>query len=157
VSKPETLYYTAVHKLLPRTIHREKMANPYRGGTADVWYSGNLDDLWVEYKWLAPLPKKALVHPAELMSPLQQRWHEGRHKEGRNVVVILGTLDGAWVFEGTSWDTPLHPDVIRTQGFSKQMIADYIKKRTLIDVLVNPPDPDNSSDISVRASDDDDD
>ena len=130
MSKPETRYYTAVHKLLPRTVHREKMHNPYRGGTADVWYSGNLDDLWVEYKWLATLPKTAPTCLDRLLSPLQQQWLTGRHEEGRNVVVILGTPEGAWVFEGVSWKEPLSPDVIRTHGLTKQSVAEYIKKRT---------------------------
>jgi hypothetical protein len=157
MSGPETRFYTAVHKLLPRTIYREKMANPYSGGTADVWYSGNFDDLWAEYKWIPTLPKQAPVCLDKLLSSLQQRWLAGRHEEGRNVVVILGTPEGAWVFEGTSWTIPLPPDVIRTQGFSKQMIADYIKKRVSIDVLVNPHYPDNSSNLPVRTGDDDDD
>ena len=130
MSKPETRYYTAVHKLLPRTVHREKMHNPYRGGTADVWYSGNLDDLWVEYKYIAKLPKTAPICLDRLLSPLQQQWLAGRHEEGRNIVVILGTPERAWVFEGMSWKEPLSPDVIRTHGLTKQSVAEYIKKRT---------------------------
>ena len=132
MGKPETRYYSAVHKLLPSKLHREKMHNPYRGGTADVWYSGNLDDLWVEYKWLANLPKKAPVCLDKLLSPLQQQWLLGRHEEGRNIVVILGTPDGAWVFDGASWKEPLNPDVIRTAGFTKQNVADYIYNRTCL-------------------------
>ena len=130
MSKPETRYYTGVHKLLPREVHREKMHNVYRGGTADVWYSGNLDDLWAEYKWLAKLPKKAPVRLDKLLSPLQQLWLTGRHEEGRNIVVILGTPEGAWVFEGAAWKEPLDPNVIRTQGLTKQKVADYINNRT---------------------------
>lgn len=132
MSKPETRFYTAVHKFLPplRELHREKMHNLYRGGTADVWYSGSLDDLWVEYKWLATLPVKAPIRLDKLLSPLQQQWLNGRHEEGRNVVVILGTPEGAWVFEGVSWKEPLSPDTIRTRGFTKQSVAEYIKKRT---------------------------
>jgi len=159
MSKPETRFYTAVHKLLPssKVLHREKMHNPYRGGTADIWYSGTLADLWVEYKWLSILPKKALVNIEKELSPLQQQWLKGRHKEGRNVAVILGTPEGAWVFEGVSWETPLNPDTIRTQGFTKQTIAEYIKKRVqLDDVLANPHDTGNTSDLPTRSRDDDD-
>lgn len=132
MSKPETRFYSAVHKHLPSNVHREKMNNPYRGGTPDVWYSGNLDDLWAEYKWLASLPKKAPVRPEKLLSPLQQQWLKQRHEEGRNTVVILGTPEGAWVFEGVSWTQPLDPDIIRTQGLTKHKVADYIKKRTTL-------------------------
>jgi len=159
MSKPETRYYTAVHKLLPplSELHREKMHNIYRGGTADVWYSGKLDDLWVEYKWLAALPKKAPVCLDKLLSPLQQQWLTGRHEEGRNIVVILGTPEGAWVFEGASWKEPLNPDAIRTDGLTKRKVAEYIKKRTCLnDVLANPRYTGDQSDLSSIADNDDD-
>ena len=159
MSKSETRFYTAVHKLLPplRELHREKMHNIYRGGTADVWYSGNLDDLWVEYKWLAKLPKTAPILLGRELTPLQQQWLEGRHEEGRNVCVILGTPKGAWVFEGLSWKEPLNPDVIRTTGLTKLNVADYINKRTSINAsLANPRYTGDQFDLPFIANDDDD-
>jgi hypothetical protein len=132
VSKPETRFYTAVHRLLPplHELHREKMHNIYRGGTADVWYSGRLDDLWVEYKWIAKLPVKAPVRLYKELSPLQLRWLRGRYEEGRNVVVILGTPEGAWVSENLDWERDIDPVSIRIRGITKQFVADYITKRT---------------------------
>lgn len=156
-SGPETRFIRAVHKLLPRNVHREKMHNPYRGGTADVWYSGNADDLWVEYKQLAKLPKKAPVCLDKLLSPIQQRWLSERHEEGRNIVVILGTPEGAWIFEGRAWSEPLRPDDVRTSGLSKQSVADYIQKRTTLnDVLANPRHPDQQLDLPFTTNGDDD-
>jgi hypothetical protein len=128
--KPETAFYRGIHKLLPHTVYRVKMYNPLTGGIPDVWYSGNLDDLWVEYKWIAKVPKKALIRLDKLLSPLQQRWLEERHEEGRNIVVILGSPEGAWIFEGAAWKEPLDPVAIRTVNASKQNVADYIEKRT---------------------------
>lgn len=157
MSKPETRFYTAVHKLLPRGLHREKMHNPFRGGTADVWYSGNADDLWVEYKWLARLPVRTSICLDKLLSPLQQQWLLGRYEEGRNVVVILGTPKGAWVFEGASWTRPLSPDVIRTGGLTKRNVADYITKRTCLDdEMANPRYAGNQSNLSFAFDDNDD-
>ena len=134
MSKPETRYYTAVHKKLPpaRVLHREKMHNLYRGGTADVWYSGTLDDLWVEYKWLAKLPVRAFVDLTKELSALQKQWLSGRHAEGRNVCVILGTPEGGWICEGVSWMEPIDPDAIRTRSMSKHEVAEYIKTRTCL-------------------------
>jgi hypothetical protein len=132
-SKPETTYYLAVNKLLPKSLHKEKIHNPYRGGTADFWYSGNLDDLWVEYKYIAKLPKRD-DSPCKLdLSQLQLQWLRGRHDEGRNVVVILGTPLGSWVYTGLEWETKLvtRPDIIQT-GLTKQNVANYIRRRTMI-------------------------
>lgn len=96
-AKPETTFYTGVHKHLT-DLYFEKMANPYRGGTFDCWYSGRRD-LWVEYKFIE-LPKrdttvidlctprgKAMGSP---LSALQQQWGADRWAEGRNVWVIVG-------------------------------------------------------------------
>lgn len=130
MSKPETRFYTAVHKRLPPEVYRVKTANPYTGGIPDCWYSGTAADLWVEYKWLDPLPKRAPVRAFKLLSGLQREWLTGRHEEGRNTVVILGTPVGAWVFEGLSWQQPLDPDKIRAHGLTKQQVADYIHTRT---------------------------
>ena len=89
-AKPETTFYTSVHRHLPPLdkLHREKMANPYRGGTADHWYDGPDADLWIEWKFIV-LPKRGnttidLVTPRgkKLESPLsalQQDWLAGRH------------------------------------------------------------------------------
>lgn len=130
-TKSETRYYSAIHKLLAKEVYREKMHNPYRGGTPDVWYSGKTSDLWVEYKYLAKVPKVAAITMTNLLSPLQQEWLKGRFKEGRNVAVILGSPYGAWVFEDDSWLTPLDPEQLRTRGLSKVEVADYIWSRTM--------------------------
>ena len=126
-NKPETNFYRGVHKLLPREIYREKMYNPLRGGTPDVWYSGNAGDLWVEYKWLAKVPKQVPIRLYKLLSPLQFSWLNARHKEGRNVAVVLGTPEGAWVFRDTTWEFDLDPDLLRECALSKHYVADYIK------------------------------
>lgn len=132
-TKPETRYYTAVHKLLPKNLYREKMHNPYRGGTPDVWYSGTADDLWVEYKYIAKVPKLAPISMDKLLSPLQLEWLRRRYEEGRNVVVILGSPDGAWVFERLQWEGVLLPDDLRSNGRSKQEVADYIRRRVMME------------------------
>ena len=69
------------------------MHNAYRGGTPDVWYSGSRGDLWVEYKWIARIPKRGTIVPK--LSPLQLDWLTKRKAQGRNVLVIVGSPKGA--------------------------------------------------------------
>lgn len=157
MSGPETRFYTGVHKLLPRTVYREKTHNPYRGGTPDVWYSGNADDLWVEYKWLAKLPRSAPVVLTKLLSPLQQRWLDQRHAEGRNVAVVLGTPEGAWIMSGKMWKLDIDPADIRAANKSKHDVARYIEERiTIHDVLANPSHAGDGSDLPSIVDDNDD-
>jgi hypothetical protein len=122
-SKPETVFYTAINKLLPRELHKEKMNNPYRGGTADFWYSGRLGDIWVEYKWLPKVPKSAFE--ADL-SELQLKWLRERHDEGRNVAVIIGSPDGVMILKNKTWIGLLAPEFT----FTRKDTADWIVEET---------------------------
>lgn len=101
-SGPENRYLASINRLLPETIHREKMHNPYRGGTFDMWYSGKMADIWVEYKWVPKIPKKGLTPD---LSELQKKWGRGRTEEGRRVYVIVGTPEGGVVFNAPNeWE-----------------------------------------------------
>jgi hypothetical protein len=110
VAKPETTFYESLHRHLPEKarLHREKMANPYTGGTADVWYSGDLSDLWVEYKFIEVPKRDATMIDLckfDMLSGLQQEWIKGRVREGRNVWVIVGCREGGVIFKGLEWTT----------------------------------------------------
>lgn len=100
-AKPETTFTASVHRHLPplSELYREKMANPYRGGTPDYWYSAKRD-LWVEWKYIV-LPKRdgTLVDVGSELSPLQQLWIDSRRREGRDVWVIAGSKDGGIIFQ----------------------------------------------------------
>lgn len=122
-SKPETNFTRSVHKHLSKT-YVEKMANPYRGGTPDVWYSGHLGDLWVEYKYLQKLPRTAEIRPD--LSPLQILWLRRRHADGRNVAVVVGCPEGAVVYRDLDWEQGLRPEEFRTRLITRPALAEWI-------------------------------
>lgn len=140
-SKPETTFYTAVHRHLPplSELHREKMANPYRGGTFDHWYDGKRD-LWVEWKFI-DVPKRPdtvidLVTPRgkkmeSPLSALQQQWGRDRHNNGRHVWVIVGCKEGGVVFTDLSWEEKLTADEFCTWMLTRKQIADRIRDHVL--------------------------
>lgn len=108
-SGPETRFIASVHRYLPPPdeFHREKMANPYRGGTADSWYSSKRD-LWVEWKWVdLPAREDTVISIVDGKKPplsvLQQDWITRRVDEGRNVWVIVGSLAGGLILPN-GWD-----------------------------------------------------
>jgi hypothetical protein len=129
-SKPETTFYTSVHRHLPplSELHREKMANPYRGGTFDHWYSG-VRDLWIEWKFIV-LPKRETTlvdicsgkNPS--MTALQQEWGRQRFDEGRNVWVIVGCAEGGVIFrDPMSWVFPLVMGTFRARVQDRKTLA----------------------------------
>lgn len=105
------------------------MNNPYRGGTADYWYSGNKSDLWVEYKWLAKVPVKTTnltTGKKPALSMLQQKWLEKRHDEGRNVAVVVGLPEGVIILRKKMWSNDLCFDNL----ISKEQLASWITTQT---------------------------
>jgi hypothetical protein len=132
-SGPETRFIASVHRHLPPAdqFHREKMANPYRGGTADSWYSGKRD-LWVEWKFIE-LPKRDTTmidltggkNPP--LSPLQQDWIRGRNREGRDVWVVIGCKEGGLILPGVRyWDAPFPTEYYRKRLLTRPEVAQRI-------------------------------
>ena len=136
-SKPETTFYTSVHRFLPplSQLHREKMANPYRGGTADHWYSGPIKDLWIEWKFLL-LPKRdstvvdLIGGKNPLISPLQQEWLKQRDAEGRHLWFVLGCKEGGDVFEFGQWAGAYMTKHLRERVEPRANIAARIVRHT---------------------------
>ena len=95
--KPENNFIARIHKYLPAALHREKMHNAYRGGTPDVWYSGSVRDLWVEYKYIQHVPKRSATRIPVDLSDLQRQWINRRLIEGRNIAVIIGCARGGYI------------------------------------------------------------
>ncbi len=124
--KPESQFLNTVNRhLRSMSVYNEKMHNMWRGGTADMWYSGELADLWVEYKFIPRLPTRALIAPD--LTPLQKRWLRARHEEGRNVRVIVGTKGGGVVFESPdAWEAEISTDEFIPMMLTQARLAAYI-------------------------------
>lgn len=106
------------------------MNNPYRGGTADFWYSGNKADLWIEYKWLKKIPTKTInlsTGDKPSLSALQQKWLCGRIDEGRNVAVVVGFPEGVIILQNKMWLSNLNFNVL----ISRDELASWILNQTI--------------------------
>lgn len=123
MATPENSFIAGVHRHVQ--CYAEKMANPYRGGTPDVWYSGTACDLWIEYKFVT-LPKKpdTLVIPS--LSSLQKKWLQDRSEEGRHVAVVVGTTHGGVVLKIFEAFNGIRSADFRKQIISRKEIAVFI-------------------------------
>lgn len=125
--KPENTFIASVHKHLQCTYF-EKMNNPYRSGTPDVWYSGDKSDLWAEYKFIQSIPVKVDVRLD--LSELQKLWLRRRYEEGRNVVVICGCKHGGVIFTDLEWEQPMFSVAFRSRLADRKQIAQWIHSKT---------------------------
>ena len=131
--KPENTFISGVHKHLPsvKVIHREKMNNPYRGGTADWWYSGTKNDLWIEYKFLPRMPQRGDITPERIgLTALQLDWLRGRYAEGRNVGVIVGCPKGGVIMRDLAWDSECSVQAFTSQIIDRKALASWIVQQT---------------------------
>lgn len=110
--KPETRFYRRVNEKLPREIHRQKISSLYGNGTPDFWYSGDKGDAWVEYKWEPKLSRNG-VDPTKLLTPLQRKWINDRLREGRSVLVIIGSPQGCAVLQNGAWNNRVPVEYFR--------------------------------------------
>lgn len=109
-----------------------KNNNQYIGGVADVWYSGSKSDLWVEYKFLPRVPQRGSVRPSQLLSALQQEWLSGRHKQGRNVAVIIGCSSGGVILHSPDeWGADLSASEYTQRLLDRKSIAAWIEQTTM--------------------------
>lgn len=100
--KPETTFYRRINANIPFAIHRQRVTSVSTNGTPDFWYSG-MRDGWVEYKWEAKLSRNG-VDPLKLLRPLQLRWINSRYREGRLVLVVVGSPQGCAILEHEAWN-----------------------------------------------------
>lgn len=141
MSGPEASFRDGVHRHLPppSELHREGMANPYRGGTPDFWYSGKGEvskDLWVEWKHIVvPVRANTMIDlvggKKPVISGLQQEWIKQRHAEGRNAWVIVGSPEGGVVLKRPDkWQLAFPAAWFRAHVLPKKDIARAIDEFT---------------------------
>jgi hypothetical protein len=132
-AKPENAFIDSVHRHMPKLEvdgpsrpYREKMFNPLRGGTWDVYYSGKKDDAWIEYKFLI-IPKRGTTLVTPTLSDLQKLWGANRAAEGRTTRVIVGCALGGVVYESrTDWEGSMTVDQFRAKLLDRKAVAEYI-------------------------------
>lgn len=122
-TKPENTFIAGVHKAIPQ-VYAEKMNNPWRAGTPDVYYSGDVGDLWVEYKFIERIPRSKEILPE--LTPRQSRWLNNRFDEGRNVAVVLGTPLGGVIYRNKEWLTPLDTEAFTALLIPRKEVALWI-------------------------------
>lgn len=136
-SKPENTFRVSVHRHLPVELHHEKMNNPYSSGTADDWYSGNMSDLWLEYKFLPRVPQRGIIWLCKPnvkkpeLSVLQQKWLRGRYEEGRNIGVVVGCSTGGVIMRDLEWERPVDSSEFTTRIMTRGQIAQWIIHKTM--------------------------
>jgi hypothetical protein len=129
-AKPESSFIASVHKHLAEQVYAEKMYNPLRGGTPDVYYEAGRH-LWVEYKFIV-LPKRPLTPIRIELSELQKLWLRRCHDATGRARVIVGCKAGGVMFNTTSqWEKELTAADFTERILRRDELARYIERLVL--------------------------
>ena len=123
----ESQYTQSIHKQIHNDVYVWKINCNFAKGVPDAYYSGAIEDLWIELKYLQKLPKKAKVVPN--LSSLQKKWLLRARKQGRNVAVIVGSPEGGFLLlDPVEWQEGFIPSDYKC--FTKQELARWIEEVT---------------------------
>lgn len=124
-------FIRSIHKKVPSSIYKWKINDNYAGGVADAYYSGNGGDLWVEYKYIKALPAKDTTLVRIGLSAQQKLWLSNRFKEGRKVVVVIGSPDGTVILDvPENWNRDMQKHEFISRAIDKSQIVSYITENT---------------------------
>lgn len=127
--KPERRFRQSVTKHL-KGIYVWSINDSWHAGVPDHYYSGNLADLWAEYKYFAADRNKFdLTRPPTnpKLTRLQQHWLNSQYDRGRNVWVVVGMPSGGVILEDKQWMEEVHVE----ETLKPKEIAAHILRRTL--------------------------
>lgn len=129
-TKPENTFIQSINRLLVREIYHMKIANPYIAGAPDVYYEGNKNILFVEYKYVDVFPSSLDLLQTNKLSRLQADWLERAEANGVQCAVIVGCQTHGMVLRGRSyWSTPVRREEWLDIRLTKPEIADWIARK----------------------------
>lgn len=130
--KPENRFIKRVHDALHPDVYREKMFNPLRGGTPDVYYEGPVA-FWTEYKWMPKFSAHIDVSPRPKggtgrLTGLQMNWLVRSWDNKQCPWVVVGSPTGCVVLTDPSqWQKGISRD--EAQVLSVQELARRIERK----------------------------
>jgi hypothetical protein len=133
----ESQYISNVHKRLDPSIYRLKVQTLMNNGVPDAYYSTTPNDMWIEYKYIPKLPKRPTTYIKPKLSDLQLDWLTERRKEGRRVLVVIGSPAGAAILEDSNeWISGVTSDRF---SYNYKELANYIREQLCPTSTTPPP------------------
>lgn len=129
MSKPENQFITSVHAHLPpiSRLYRMKNQGMFNSGIADSWYSGPVGDLWIEWKFIGiPARDSTKIKLDTLVSALQHEWLKERCREGRKVLLGVGSKDGGVLLPVKKIEYGMTAKDFREQLCTRKQLAEAI-------------------------------
>jgi len=125
--KPEATFRLGVEKYLPTEVYVEGTTTPFSSGTPDRYYESNRGGFWVEYKYIAKVPR--LYTPG--LTELQRQWLNRARKNHVRVAVIVGCPDGGVFMEDGLWNYTMDKETFENRIQPRRDLASEIARRVM--------------------------
>jgi len=127
--RTESQYWQALRKKIKgRLGYVWKINASYEAGVPD-WYVSDRSDWWIENKRVKTEklpPVLDLTDPKKYLTMNQQLWLERRHREGRNVgVIVFGEPGHLWLPE-LDYRVPITPEQYLNRAMTMDQLADLL-------------------------------
>lgn len=126
----EAQFTRNVNKRLPKTVKAWKIIDQYEGGVPDCFYRLKYalapNPLWVEFKYLKTLPKRATTLIKPNLSALQIAWLTEAMQAGEQTAIIVGYGSKGVVFTLSEAVTGILGDSFNERMETYQQLADSI-------------------------------
>lgn len=109
--------------MLPKEVYRWKIHDKFTGGVPDAYYEGPKGFLWVEYKYIKTLPKRASTPIKIGLSALQTQWLNRADDNGIPCIVVVGSDKHCLVLRNKRWTYPISTDYYELCKVSKRDLA----------------------------------
>ena len=139
----EHSFIKSIHRYLHPDVHSWKIHDTYTGGVPDAMYSGPAGLLFVEYKYVKELPKKASTSIKTSLSALQLQWLN-RVNQPANAALIVGVADTCIIILD-DFSSIICKNRYIEQSRSRKEAAEFI-----YNVTHNPQEGDN--DVRINAA-----
>ena len=123
-------FIKSIHRYLHPNVHSWKIHDTYTGGVPDAMYSGPAGILFVEYKYVKNLPKRATTPIKHSLSALQLQWLE-RMKVSAKAALILGVEDTCIILVD-DFNTNICKTKYIEESVTRKQAADFIYAATHI-------------------------
>ena len=133
----EHSFIRALHKKIPSTVRIWKINDNFAGGVPDAFYrmkgKYNGTHVWVEYKYIKSMPKRAntLVRPD--LSELQKLWLKEAADSGEKAYCVVGIEKQVLVLSTKEFDG------LTVESANKRLISRDQYVSWLLDQLNNLP------------------
>lgn len=126
----ESQYWQRFRPLLVPRVYAWKINASYVKGVPDWWGSGTQQDLWVENKRIhndGDVPAMLdLTDSSKYLTFHQQDWLTERHREGRDVGVLVFSKEGFVYMPDLTWQQPISKLDFLSAALPKKEMAEKL-------------------------------